>query len=131
MDWRRILGSAVAVIIMATGTSWLAAQERQAQAPGRDWAEAIAAKLNLTEQQKEQFRTMHKDFEAKADPLRQEIWSLHHQECAQMNKVLNEKQRAELPTVLQNARAKEFQEIATQLGLSDAQRQKIQKIQEE
>jgi hypothetical protein len=131
MNWRLILGSLVVVITLAAGTSWLAAQDPQAQRPVRDWAEALAAKLNLTEQQKEQFRTIHKDFDAKADPLRQEIWSMHHQEREQMTNVLNEKQRAELPTVLQNARAKEFQEIATQLGLSDAQRQKIQKIQQE
>jgi len=108
----------------------LAAEER-GQAGRHQCLEALASKLGLSDQQKEEIRKIHADYDKKTDPLEDQLWALHHEEHQAMNKVLTEEQRAKLPEVMRAQMHRHQEELANKLGLSEAQKQKVEKIHEQ
>jgi len=121
-------------LAIAACMAWgrLAADEPKPE-PGKshDRLEALAAKLGLNDQQKQDIQKVHSDFDQKLSDLEHQLWVLHHAEREAMSKVLTDDQRAKLPMVLKAARDKEFQAIADKLGLTDDQRKKLEAVREE
>ena len=54
--------------------------------------EALAAKLNLTDQQKEKLNKIEEEFDRKEQPIENQLWTLHHEEHEAMAKVLTKEQ---------------------------------------
>jgi Spy/CpxP family protein refolding chaperone len=131
MRWCRcglLMGAILALAIAGR----LAAEEPKADAGKKhDRVEALAAKLGLSDKQKEDIRKIREDFDKKTDPVEHQIWALHHEEHEAVRKVLTDEQRAKLPELFKEMREKEFEKLATKLGLSDDQKKKISKIREE
>jgi len=100
-------------------------------AKGHDRLDAMAAKLGLTDQQKNDIRTVHAEFDKKLSDAEHQLWTLHHEEHEAMSKVLTDEQRAKVPMVLKAARDKELQAIAAKLGLTDDQTKKLEAVREE
>jgi Spy/CpxP family protein refolding chaperone len=118
----------LAVIVLAAGGGRFVADE-----PGKkhDHLERLAAKLKLSDQQKEDIRKIHADFDARTDPIEHQLWVLRHEEREALKKVLTDEQRARMADTLKAMRDAELQKIAGELKLTDEQRQKIGKIREE
>ena len=133
MVGRRMIGTALAILALAAGGSLVADAPKPAEQPakGHDRLDAMAAKLGLNDQQKEQIRAIHTDFDKKTADLEHQLWTLHHDEHQAMSKVLTDDQRGKLPGILQAARNKELDEIATRLGLTDDQKKKLEAVREE
>jgi len=140
--WHRIGVAALAILALWVGGSLLTAQEKadRPRAKGQDRLEVIAAKLGLSAEQKEKIRQIHDEFDSKRDKLEDQIRDLRQEERQAMSKVLTEEQRAKVPGVLKEEMEKgvlkeqlekELGEIADRLGLSQEQRQRIQKIRRE
>ena len=132
MQWRRMAGAVLAVAALAVGGR-LVADEPKAEptAKGHDRLDAMAAKLGLNDQQKEEIRKVHADFEPKLADAEHQLWTLHHEEHEAMSKVLTDEQRGKLPTVLKAAREKEMDKLADKIGLSDEQKKKLMEVCEE
>lgn len=133
MVWRRMAVTAFAIVALAAGGR-LAADEPAKTAPpakGHDRLDAMAAKLGLNDQQKEEIRKIHTDFDQKLSDAEHQVWTLHHDEREAMNKLLTDEQRAKMPMVLKAARDKELQEIAGKLGLTDDQKKKLEAVRED
>jgi Spy/CpxP family protein refolding chaperone len=133
MVGRRLIGTALAILALAAGGGLVADAPKPAEPPakGHDRLEAMAARLGLNDQQKEQIRAIHTDFDKKAADLEHQLWTLHHEEHQAMGKVLTDDQRAKLPGVLKAARDKELEELAAKLGLTDDQKKKLEAVREE
>jgi len=134
MMWHRMAVTALAMAAVAAG-GWLVADEPKsepAQGQGRrDRLDAMAAKLGLNDQQKQEITKVFEDYRPKLADAEHKVWALHHEEHEAMSKVLDDKQRAELPKLLKAARDKELDEIATKLGLSADEKAKVEKVREE
>jgi len=132
MVWRRMAVTAFAILTLAAGGR-LAADEPKAEPPakGHDRLDAMAAKLGLTDQQKNDIRTVHAEFDKKLSDAEHQLWTLHHEEHEAMSKVLTDDQRAKVPMVLKAARDKELQAIASKIGLTDDQTKKLEAVREE
>ena len=92
MMWHRMAVTALAMAALAAG-GWLAADEpKAAPAKGHDRLDAMAAQLGLNDQQKEEIRKVHTDFEPKLADAEHHLWTLHHEEHEAMSKVLNDEQ---------------------------------------
>jgi hypothetical protein len=120
MKWQLIACISVALV----GSS-VFAQEKRA-----DRLDALSSKLNLNDQQKTQARKIYEEFEKKMDPVCDQLARLRHEEHEAMAKVLTEDQRRKVPEVLKKFWDKEWQTIGQELGLSDEQKQQIQKLRE-
>jgi Spy/CpxP family protein refolding chaperone len=129
MVWHRIAVLAVAVLAVVAGGGRLTADEPKDKR--HDRLEALATKLGLSDQQKEEIRKVHQDFDKKADPVEHQVWALIHEEREAVRKVLTDEQRAKLPEVIKEFREKMFQTVAGKLDLSKDQKQKIHKIYDE
>lgn len=129
MMWNRLGVMALTLLALAAGGQLVAEEKGQ---PGRrhDRLEALASKLGLSDQQKEEIRKIHADYDKKMDPLEEQLWALHHAEHEAMSKVLTEDQRAKLPEVMKEVMHKELDKMADKLGLTEAQKQKVEKIHE-
>ena len=131
MLWHRMAVTALAMTALAAG-GWLAADEpKAAPAKGHDRLDAMAAQLGLNDQQKEEIRKVHADFEPKLADAEHQVWTLHHEEHEAMSKVLNDEQRTKLPGLLKAARDKELDKLADKLGLSADQKKKLEEVREE
>src|SRR5580704_5516565 len=91
---------AVAGLVLAANGGRFLAGEKGEPAKKHDHLEKLAAKLKLSDKQKEEIRKIHTDFDAKADPLEHQIWALHHEEHEAMKKVLTTEQRAKAPAAI-------------------------------
>jgi Spy/CpxP family protein refolding chaperone len=89
---------------------------------------AIAKKLGLSDQQRDQFRKIHDEFEAKAQPIQNELWKLRHEQHQAMKQVLTEQQRAELPNVIKMEMGNKLREIGDKLALTDDQRKQAEQL---
>lgn len=98
---------------------------------GHEMMSAWANKLGLSDQQKEQVKSICEESKKKADPVEEKLWKEIHEEFAEMKNVLTEDQRQKLPTAIKTVRSKECQEIENKLGLNEDQKQKIARIRNE
>src|SRR5579871_3102304 len=78
---------------------------------------AFAARLGLTPAQKEQATKIHADFEQKAAPVCEKIWTLHCDHMQAVKQILTPEQRKAVPEVMNIERGKMLQTISTKLGL--------------
>ena len=131
MAWRRMAVTAFAIGLLAAGGRLAADEPKAEPAKGHDRLDAMAAKLGLNDQQKEEIRKIHTKFDKTLSDAEHQLWALHHEEHEAMSKVLTDEQRAKLPMVLKAARDKELQTIAGKLGLSDDQKKKLEAVREE
>jgi Spy/CpxP family protein refolding chaperone len=92
---------------------------------------AWASKLGLSNQQQEQIRKVCTDFEDRADPVEEQLWKLHHEAFDAVKATLTQEQRDKLPEVIKTDMAREGKALADKLGLSEEQRQKVERIREE
>jgi Spy/CpxP family protein refolding chaperone len=96
-----------------------------------DQMAAWATKLGLSDQQKDQVRTICADFRQRSEPVEEQLWKQLHDEMGAMKGAMTEEQRAKLPEIIKSEINKECQTIADKLSLSEEQKQKIGKIREE
>ncbi len=129
----RISVTVVTILALAAGGARLTAQEERSKTEGNrsDRLEALVAKLGLNDRQKEEIQQVQKDFDKRAEPLEQRLWTLHQEEFTAMRNTLTEGQRAKLPELLKEAWDKELRRITGELGLNDDQRQRVMKIRDE
>jgi len=123
-------GLAVALFLVAIGNSFATAQESKGRL-GEMWQdrlETLTKQLNLNKQQQGAIHEIFTQFDDKTGQLDRQLWTLHQQECAALEKVLNPDQRAKLPGVLKQEREKIFNAIALSLGLTGDEKQRIRNI---
>jgi len=131
MVWHRVAGLAVAILVLAVGGTLLGADEKKAAKGHHDRADALASKLGLSEEQREKIRKIHTDFDKKEDPIEHRLHTLHHEEREALSKVLTEEQRGKVPEVMKAEMQKEWDKLASKLGLNEEQKTKARKIHEE
>jgi Spy/CpxP family protein refolding chaperone len=129
MRWHHVGVTALALLLLS-GRTWLSAAEEPATR-GHSRLDALAAKLNLTDDQKEKIKAIHADYDKKEDALRQQMGELRTQLHEALSKNLTESQRARVPEILKEERDKEFAKIAEELGLTPDQKQRVGKIRAE
>jgi len=129
MRWQHLGVTALAILIVGGG-SWLTAREKPG-AKAHDRVEALAAKLGLSDEQKEKIRKIHADFDPKADKLEAEIRELRHNEMEAASQVLTESQREKAKELFKVERQKELHNVEDKLGLSSEQKQTFEKIRAE
>jgi Spy/CpxP family protein refolding chaperone len=129
---RRYLILACALFTLV-GSGRLLADEAKAPAPDtrHKRLEALAAKLGLDDQQKEQVRKIHTEFVSKAAPIRQQLTALHREQREAMSKVFTEEQRSKLKDAFKAAREQKWQAAVAKLKLTDEQKQRIEKVRAE
>lgn len=132
MLWHRMAVTALAILALAVGGR-LVADEPKAEPPGKghDRLEAMAAKLGLNDQQKEEIKKIHTDFDQKSSDIEHQLFALHHEEHEAMGKVLTDDQRAKLPGLLKAMRDKELEKIAGEIGLNADQTKKLETVRED
>lgn len=129
MMWHRVALSALAVA--AAAGAFAADPPKPEPGKGRDRLDALAAKIGLSDSQKEEIRKIHADFDPKEADVEHQIWAMHHEEREAIAKVLTDEQRAKVPGLLMAARDKEREKIASDLGLTADQKKKLEPILEE
>lgn len=122
MERNAIAGMAVAILTLAVGARFVSAQEKK-----HDRADALAAKLGLNDQQKGEIRNIYADFQAKMDPVEDQIWMAHHEARAEFHKVLNADQQAKAPEIIKEQCEKQMREFTAKLGLTEQQKQQVEK----
>jgi len=126
----RLAALAVAGLALVAGGGRFLAEETGEPAKKHDHLERLAAKLKLDDKQKKEIRRIHAAFDAKADPVENQLWALHHEEHEAMRKVLTPAQRSKAPEALKGLADQEFRKATAILKLSDEQKAKIDKIRE-
>lgn len=114
--------------LLLLGTSWVGAEEKTKAAGKSDHLDRLAVKLKLDEAQKQQIREIHTAYDAKADPVEHEFWTLLRGEVEDIKKVMNDAQRAQLPEVVKGFHQQEMQKFAKELQLTDDQKTRIAAI---
>src|SRR5580658_4021510 len=117
MFYRMQAATAAALALFLTaGTGSLTADEKK-----HDRTEALAAKLGLSEPQKEEIRKICNDYEAKMEPIENQLWNAHRETRTEFRKLLTNEQRTKLPEVIKEERTRELKPVAAKLGLNDEQ----------
>lgn len=124
----RVAGMALALLALVAGAGRLSADEKSEAGKRHDRLEALANRLGLSAEQKEQVKKIHHDFDQKEDPLEHQLWNLHHEEREAIGKVLTKEQRAKVPEVFRAGLEKELDKVGARLGLSSEQKEQIRKI---
>jgi len=130
-----VFGSAMLALLGRAGAS-------QPQAPPQQPADqqlqtytdplsALAAQLSLDKQQQQQVRNIEADYRKKAEPAREKLRKLRHDQFEAVQRVLTEQQRSQLPEALHAMWDREWQTIGSKLKLSDKQQQNIRRIRNE
>jgi len=122
---------AVAGLTLAAGGGRALAQEKAGSAKTHDHLAWMAAKLKLDDRQREELQKIHADFDAKADPVENQLWSLHHEEREALERVLNVDQRGKAHEAMKGLIDQHLQKAAAPLNLTDEQKTKINKIRDE
>jgi len=131
MAGQRFALTAFTILALVSGSLLLAREEEKKPADkGSDRLEALAKKLNLSDQQKQQVKQLDTDFDKKGAPLLQQLCTQGHDKWLAVRNVFTEEQRAKLPEVLKTQAAKELQSVVQKLNLSDEQKQRVVKIRE-
>jgi Spy/CpxP family protein refolding chaperone len=132
MTYRRFTVLACTVLVLAGGRLLRACEEKGAAPEARHHRlDALAAKLGLSDQQKEEIQKIHADFARQAAPLREQLGALHHDKREAMSKVLTEEQRARAKEVLKAEWETRWQATAARLNLTDEQKQRVEAIRRE
>jgi Spy/CpxP family protein refolding chaperone len=127
-----LAGLAAVLMVLVVGTGRFTAEDPKGdEGKQHQLHDALAAKLGLVGPQREEIRKIHADFAKEAEPVENQLCTLHHEEFQQMRQVLTDDQQARLPEVLKAMRDKEFQAIGNKLGLSDDQKQRVEKVRDE
>jgi hypothetical protein len=126
MGWRRLAVTAFVVLALASGYV-LPVQAQEGNAFSLD---AVARKLNLSDQQKQQLEQIYADFDRKAEPLIRKLCKQRDEEWQGLQNVLSEDQRTKLKEVLKAQAAKELQSVAQALNLSEEQKKRVEKIRQ-
>src|SRR5262249_53822764 len=92
--------------------------------------DALAARLSLSAQQKEEIHKIHAAFAHQADPLRGQLKAAHQEQREAMRKVLTAEHRSKVKEILKAERETKWQATAGHLNLSDEQRQQVEKIRQ-
>lgn len=89
-----LAAAAFALVVLAAGGR-LVGDEPKAEpsAHRHDRLDAMAAKLGLSDEQKDQIRKVHADYDQKLADAEHQLWTLHHEEREAMSKVLTDEQR--------------------------------------
>jgi hypothetical protein len=128
MGWKRISMFACAVVTLAVGASRLIADDQRTNTnKGQEWA-ALAAKLGLSDQQREAIRKNHEECEKKAAPIEHQVWAQFHAEIDAIKQQLNEEQQGAFTDALKAMRHKELDAMANKLALNAEQKQQLQTI---
>src|SRR5258708_36300781 len=130
--WQRITFVAFTALALAAGATTLSASPYASQSLGQHCKrlDALATKLALTDQQKEDLRKIHTDFRQKKAPLKQQLQTLRQEKREAMTRVLTEEQRGKVRAVIKEQWNKRWQAVAAKLNLSDEQKQRIEKVRE-
>jgi hypothetical protein len=115
----------VGALALVLGAGRLSAEEKGGAASKSDHLDRLAAKLKLDDKQKQAIRKIQDDYDAKADPVEHEFWTLVRGEFEDMKKVLTDAQRSQLPEIVKGIHEQEMQKFAKELQLNDAQKGKI------
>lgn len=121
MKSKPIAAMAVALLTMLVGAFCV-----NAQANKHDQAAALAAALGLDNQQTEEIRKIYADFAAKIDPVEEQLWTAHHEARMELQKLLNDEQRAKAPQILREEKQKELRSIGTKVGLTEQQWKQVE-----
>lgn len=116
-----IAGMVVALLTLFVGAFCVNAQEKK-----HDQAAALAAKLGLNNQQTEQIRNIYADFDGKMDPVEDQLWMAHHEARSELQKLLNDEQRAKATQVLKEEKERQLRSVATKVGLTDQQWKQVE-----
>jgi len=130
---RYLLGGMVVatVALMAGGSLLYAEAPKSHTGKGHGRCAALAAKLNLTDKQKEEMGKIRTEFHAKEAPLKKQLGTLHHEHFHAIKQVLTEEQRARLPEGMKAEWDRRWQEMAGKLNLTQEQQQKLDKVRAE
>jgi Spy/CpxP family protein refolding chaperone len=120
-----------ALAIVAAAGVFAADPPKTEPGKGHDRLDVMAAKLGLSDQQKDEIRKVHADFEQKEAAVEHQLWTMRHEEREAIGKVLTDEQRAKVPGLLKAAREKEVQKVEGELGVTDEQKKKLEPILEE
>jgi len=124
---KRILVAGMAVALLFVGASFANAQANaNAQGKKHDFAAALTAKLGLNNQQAEEVRKICTEFDAKKEPIEEQLFVAHHEARAEMQKLLTDEQRAKAPQVIKQEKERELQSIAAKVGLTDQQLKQVE-----
>jgi Spy/CpxP family protein refolding chaperone len=107
------------------------AKADQPAAPHHDRVDAMATRLGLSDAQKEQVRKIIAEHDPKVDEVEHQMWALRHDEREALSKLLTDSQRAKVPEILKEEREKELAKVAGELGLSDAQKETVKRLNDE
>jgi len=131
MTWQRTALAALTLTAAAAVFAADAPKAEPAKGGHHDRLDAMAAKLGLSDQQKDEIRKVHEDFGHKVADAEHQLWTLHHEEHEAIGKVLNDEQRAKVPAALKEMRDKEVAKVEGELGVTDEQKKKLEPILEE
>jgi len=126
-----VMACAISAVTVAAGV--LQADEARNATDGiqQQWLDAAGRLLTLTDQQKQEIRTIQADCKTKAEPLMKQVMALKHEEYHALTQSLNPEQAKKLPEVLRATWDREGQRMAAALGLNAEQKDRIAKIKEE
>jgi Spy/CpxP family protein refolding chaperone len=127
--WHRIAVLTMTVLALTAGGTLLRAEETSPKRHGS--LEALTAKLGLSDQQQEAIRKIHADWKTNTAPIKQQLRTLHQEKRQAMKQVLTAEQRAMLPEIRKAASDKKWQAVAAKLGLSDEQKERVEKTRSE
>jgi hypothetical protein len=119
------------IIALTLGVAALAGIGRAAEDPkdkNQCVLNAFAVHLGFTPTQKEQAAKIHSEFEQKAAPLCERIWTLYDEHRQAVMQILTPEQRKELPQVIKAVRLKMLETFSTKLGLNDRQKKQAEQI---
>jgi hypothetical protein len=123
MVWQRFVVTAFTILALApAGALPTHAQE------GSNRLDTLARKLNLTDKQKKEVGQIYADFDRKANPLLKQLCTQRDEEWQALQNALNEAQRTKLKEAIKTQAAKELQNIARELNLSEEQTKQVERI---
>jgi Spy/CpxP family protein refolding chaperone len=97
----------------------------------RERLAAWATKLGLSSDQQERIHKICEEYAEKAEPTEEQLWKLHHEAMDAVKGVLTPEQQEKLTTTVKTVMGRECRELADKFGLSEEQRQKVERIREE
>jgi Spy/CpxP family protein refolding chaperone len=132
MASHRLAVTALTALALAAAPAFL--NRANADQPGgkdRERLTAWASKLGLSADQQERIHKICTECAERAEPVEEQLWKLHHEAFDQVKGVLTPEQQEKLPSAIKNEIAKECRAMEDKLGLSEEQRQKVEKVREE
>jgi len=129
MLWHRMAFSALALV--AAAGVFAADPPKAEPGKGHSRLDVMAAKLGLSDQQKDEIGKIHTDFDHQQAAVEHQIWTKRHEEHEAIDKVLTKEQHAKAQDLMKAARAKEVEKVESELKVTEEQKKKIEPILEE